>query len=500
MEETTNSFKYVDQIKSNTNFRKFRSYLPKDKNKLAILVILVLAIPFTVILALTQQDLFSRANFPATPATPPTSSSNNFNTALEVTDTSGFVRLSDSGSSIGPFDTMTIEALVHYVPTQNNIDYPIVAKGFNINQQETMPFNFNITKDGYLSFIYTVQYQGRWAHTEIRSNSTIDSFGFHHVAVVYNDIQGSVDQGKIFLLIDGKVDKVQQQTGQIAGGSRQDVTIGYFNSSKFSGEIDEVRISTQVRYFTNQIYTQLEPFKPNGFDDWGIYSFDGNLNNKTGVDAYAGVAEQGNLDYVNSVSSPFIYPELPTPTPTEEPTVSPTQVPTYTPTVAPTAVPTPITYKSILTPIEDAFVSSQAPSTNYGKLTYIQTDASPNIISFLKFNLSGLLGKKIISAKLILKINNGAGPIQTLRRADDTVWSEKELNYNNRPKFVSKIVDFSAKGVEKSVEINITNSVNAKKGSNLTIGITSLSTDDIARFYSRESSASNRPTLVIEYQ
>lgn len=53
--------------------RRFRDSLPADKKRLIVLGFITVAIPLTVILALTQQDFYKRAEgLPATPATPPT--------------------------------------------------------------------------------------------------------------------------------------------------------------------------------------------------------------------------------------------------------------------------------------------------------------------------------------------------------------------------------------------------------------------------------------------
>ena len=50
---------------------KLRDSLPADKKRLIVLGFITVAIPLTVVLALTQQDFYKRASgFPATPATP----------------------------------------------------------------------------------------------------------------------------------------------------------------------------------------------------------------------------------------------------------------------------------------------------------------------------------------------------------------------------------------------------------------------------------------------
>jgi len=306
----------VVNAKSDHKLHKFTSKLPNDKKRLIVLCLIVLAIPLTVGLALVSQEMRSRASeYPVTPPGP-----NTFGQALSITSSgNAYARAVNSGS-IGNFDNLTIEALVNYVPTSDNLYYPIVAKKWNINAGESMPFNFQITKDGHLNFIYTIMYQGRWAHTEITSKNILSPNVFHHVAVVYNSIPYSganTDGGRLSLFIDGVRDTYVLQSGLIAGGSNGDVTIGYSNSTKFNGEIDEVRITNNPRYLGDKPYAQIEPFT----NDPGtllLYKFDNNIYDSSGN--YNGTAESGVVSYAQSTNSPFVYPATDhfTLTPSEE--------------------------------------------------------------------------------------------------------------------------------------------------------------------------------------
>lgn len=178
---------------------------------------------------------------------------------------------------------------------------------------------------------------------------------------------------------------------------------------------------------------------------------------------------------------------------------TPTKTPTPTPSPLPTPSPTPSTKTLNLTPTADAYVRKDNPTNNYGLLANIQTDSSPSTISFMKFNLSSLNGKKIVSAKLVLKVSQASSATQTLKRADEKTWSEKNINYNNKPSLVSTLRTFSAKPAGETIELDVKNPVNIKKGSILTLGITSGGSA-ITKFYSRESASSNRPQLIVEYQ
>src|SRR5262249_52822478 len=85
----------------------------------------------------------------------------------------------------------------------------------------------------------------------------------------------------------------------------------------------------------------------------------------------------------------YTLPATPTPTFTPTPTPTNTPTPTYTPTATPTFTPT---ITSILTfvPIDDAYIASSSPTTNYGSATTLQVDNSPVKHVLLKFTVSGL--------------------------------------------------------------------------------------------------------------
>lgn len=442
----TEEVKYVNQIEENKHFKKIRSYLPQNKDKLFVLIVIAIAIPLTVVLALTQQNLFSRANFPATPATPP-------------------------GPEITPTPTPTTQSQVRVFVTSQTYDGNLVGlSGADMKCQVSA----NAANLG-----------GEWrawlSDYDISAESRVTrSTGAYKLLndIVIADNWSDLTDGSIANPIN-----VTELGTQLTGTNR------VWSNTGSNGKI--------YRYPNNTTY-DCNNWTDNTYATYGFIGYTDSKDNRW--------TTFGDTHYCAVKQRLYCFEKVvdPTPTmteaPTSVPTVVPTEDPTPSPTEAPTAVPTPIINKVILTPIEDAFVSSLAPSTNYGKLAYIQTDASPNMISYMKFNLSPYAGKKIVSAKLILRVNNAAGPLQTLRRADDTSWTEKGITYTNRPRFASKILDFSAKPVEKVIELNVFGAVNLKKGNNLTLAITTLATDDIARFYSRESSASNRPILVIEYQ
>lgn len=199
----------------------------------------------------------------------------------------------------------------------------------------------------------------------------------------------------------------------------------------------------------------------------------------------------------------------PTPTPTIDPNASLTPTPTTgpTPTPTPTTAPTPTPTQSptgtqtlTLNPTADSYVQSDQSNSNFGTLSYTQTDSSPNTISYSKFSLSALAGKTIIKATLAFKVSQASTSTQTLKRANSSTWTETGLTYNNRPGFeATNSTTFSPTTVGSLTNWDVTSGVNLYKGVDITFGIVSSATN-ITRFHSREATTADRPQLTIEYQ
>lgn len=202
-----------------------------------------------------------------------------------------------------------------------------------------------------------------------------------------------------------------------------------------------------------------------------------------------------NTQGAGLVNAQKIFSSIITPTPTPSPTPSPSPTPTLTPT--PTPNPAPL--KMTINAAADAFVRSTSPNSNFGTSTRVEVDSSPNEISYLKFNLVSLAGKTIVSAKLRLTVSDASTKLLNLRRGVNLDWSETGITYNNRPGFDATIRTFNASTVNSILKLDVKNVVNLRKGGKVTFGITS-SGDDTGAFYSRESAASNRPQLIIQYR
>lgn len=195
------------------------------------------------------------------------------------------------------------------------------------------------------------------------------------------------------------------------------------------------------------------------------------------------------------------------PTPTEVPTNTPTPLPTNTPTPAPTATPTPTSVTATFIPDADAFVQKSTASTNYGKATSLKVIAGTTAsITYMRFDLRSLAGKKIKSAILHLTFSDGSAATQNIKSVASTTWCEytgvcigssTQINYNNRPALGSVIATITGATTGKTKDINLTNFVAGKVGQLFSIGFDTASGDGIS-ILSRETTA--KPTLTVIYQ
>lgn len=157
----------------------------------------------------------------------------------------------------------------------------------------------------------------------------------------------------------------------------------------------------------------------------------------------------------------------------------------------PTPTPTPIT----LSPVADSYVYKSYPSSNYGSSSTLRVDGSPVQIAYMRFDLSSLAGKSIISAKLRFYITDTSYSTQYIKRVLNTPWSETDITYSNRPTLGTTVTSFPGGSSGTWKEIDITSVVKEKLGQLFSLAIDSTGSDGLI-FYSRNSS-SNRPYLRI---
>ncbi|MFB9404805.1 phytase [Pseudarthrobacter polychromogenes] len=151
-----------------------------------------------------------------------------------------------------------------------------------------------------------------------------------------------------------------------------------------------------------------------------------------------------------------------------------------------------------LTATADTYVSSGAATTNYGTAPKLAVDNSPVENAYLKFDLSALAGKTVVSAKLQLRATtSGSVGTQNVRLVADDTWTEGGLTYSTRPALGSSVLG-SLGPVTSNTNYEVTLSASALQGELggiLSLGINATSSDG-ADFGSRETTAP--PRLVLQ--
>src|SRR5215212_1822556 len=197
-----------------------------------------------------------------------------------------------------------------------------------------------------------------------------------------------------------------------------------------------------------------------------------------------------------------------TATPTRTPTQSSGPTPTRTPTIAlsatatftrtPTAVNPTATSGGTggtftFTSVADSYVESSNPSTNYGSATQIRVDGSPDVRSYLRFNVQGLSGT-VSSATLRVYANSAVTAGYDAHSLSDNTWVESVITYNNAPPLGGILGSSGNVNSNTWTSVNVTSYITGNGTYNLgltTSGGTALS------LASREAGA-NAPQLVIQ--
>ncbi len=164
----------------------------------------------------------------------------------------------------------------------------------------------------------------------------------------------------------------------------------------------------------------------------------------------------------------------------------------HSPQSSPVSATTNGTY--IFTPSADAYVNSGSPSSNYGSATALRQDASPDLHSYMRFNIQNVSGSAT-SAILKIYTNSSSSIGYQVRSVADNTWTESGITYSNAPAYSSTVTGQSNAITSGTwVSIDITPLVTGNGSLNLALATTSTTTLSLA---SRETGA-NAPQLIIQ--
>ena len=145
---------------------------------------------------------------------------------------------------------------------------------------------------------------------------------------------------------------------------------------------------------------------------------------------------------------------------------------------------------SEFTPIADSYVQSSNPGSNYGTLTTVRTDASPERNAYLKFEVQGEGDCLSAVLRVFTESNNTTG--FEVRTVTDSTWDESNLTYNNAPPLGPVIATSGPVSAGTFADVDVSAAVS---GDGLvTLALTSVSSTSTS-YSSREGA--NAPTLFI---
>jgi hypothetical protein len=114
------------------------------------------------------------------------------------------------------------------------------------------------------------------------------------------------------------------------------------------------------------------------------------------------------------------------------------------------------------TPAADAFVNSSAASQNYGTSTSLRIDGSPTMHSYLRFEVKGLNGAAVQSAKLQIYANSSNDSGLTVKTVGDNSWAEKSIKYSGAPGIGSAIKSVGKFSEGKTVEVDVSSYIHGE--------------------------------------
>ena len=146
-------------------------------------------------------------------------------------------------------------------------------------------------------------------------------------------------------------------------------------------------------------------------------------------------------------------------------------------------------------PVDDTYIQSTSPTTNYGLSTQFVVDNDPISHAFLKFSVSGIGTKTVLSARLRLYCVNGSPVGGTFYRVADTSWSESGINWNTAPAAdANSFATLGAVSAWNWYDVDVTSLVNGDGTFSFKMNSTN---NDGAYYSSRQGAAASAPQLIV---
>ncbi len=163
---------------------------------------------------------------------------------------------------------------------------------------------------------------------------------------------------------------------------------------------------------------------------------------------------------------------------------------------SPVSVTTPVMPPSLTFNVQaDTYVNASNPGSNYGSATVWRVNSSPDIHSYLKFNVQGLAGYAVTRATLSLYTNTTSSTmgIQALAVADNS-WAENTITYSNAPTLGSVIGSSLSYTAGSWVTVDVTPYVTGE--GTYSFGITTVNSS--TQSFAAKESGANAAQLIVD--
>jgi len=148
---------------------------------------------------------------------------------------------------------------------------------------------------------------------------------------------------------------------------------------------------------------------------------------------------------------------------------------------------------------QDAHVNASTPRQNRGTVTPFVVDGSPNIRAFLRFPVTGVNGRSILSAQLHMYVADASPSGGSVFRTNGANWTETGLTWNNQPGLAgSAVTTIGSVTAGSTRDFDVTPAVTGD--GTIDLAITSTNADS-AGYASKETpNSTRRPVLVVTVQ
>ena len=143
-------------------------------------------------------------------------------------------------------------------------------------------------------------------------------------------------------------------------------------------------------------------------------------------------------------------------------------------------------------PTDDSYVGTDAPSTNYGSRTTLRFDGSPVIRTFLKFNVTGVVGT-VQKATLRIYANSASSSGFAVHTSTDTSWSESTIVETNAPAIGAAFAQSGSFPAGGYVEVEVTSVISGDGA--YTLALTGIGSTAVSL---GSSESATPPQLVIQ--